>query len=145
MEKKNEKLPLLENAMEVKTRDDKTEFTCFSDSAPEELKSLFLEHYEVRDRDYEIFSRAIDTVIEASNNMEDTQTLSEEYIQENYNDFASPYNEDRLGYLTVYNDNEVMEIAKNYSCDFVSLACAIWYDEQVQNACYIIINKYLLK
>lgn len=148
--KTKEKLALLEKAMEVKQRDDKTEFTCFSDIAPKELQSLFLEHYEVRDIDYVIFSKAIDTIIEAFENNENWDTSYKEmpileYIQENYNDFASPYNADRLAYLNIWNDSEIAEISKNYSCESISLACAIWYDEQVHAAVNIIINEYLLK
>ena len=39
---KEQKIISLANAMEVKERADKTEFTCFSDNAPEELKAIFL-------------------------------------------------------------------------------------------------------
>lgn len=132
------KIDALEKSMKRSKRDDKTEFYHFTDTAPKELKDLFLEHYEVRDLDYEIFSTAIDTFIEAWNNNEDSPTLLDDYIDENYNDFSSPYNADRLAYLNVWNDSEIAEISKNYSCESVSLACAIWYDEQVKGAIRII-------
>ena len=79
-----EKIELLSKSMEVKKRADDTSFTCFSDTAPEELKDLYLEHYEVRDIEYEIFSKACDTVVEAWENNEDSPTLLLDYVQENY-------------------------------------------------------------
>ena len=129
----NTKIALLEKAMEVKTRADGTEFTCFSDTAPEDLKDLFLEHYNVRDLDYKIFSNAIDIYIEAWNNNEGSPTLLMEYIQDNYNDIGSVYTSDRLEYIDAWNQDEISEFVQNYKCD-IPTGCAMWYDEQVQTA-----------
>lgn len=134
---------MLEKSMEVKKREDGTEFTCFSDTATEELKDLYLEHYEVRDLAYKIFSTAIDTIIEAYENNEKSVNLL--YVLENYNDFASPYNADRLAYLNVWNDEDIARIFKDFSCESISMACAIWYDEQVKDAMVIIIREFLTK
>lgn len=134
--------------MEVKQRLDNTNFYCFSDNAPEELKDLFLEHYDIKDLDYQIFSKACDTISEVyeyQNNNDNKVYDFENYIQDNYNEFASVYTSDRIDYLDSSNDNEIAEIVINYKCESISFACAIWYDEQVQNAISLIINNYLNK
>lgn len=139
-----EKIFKLQNTMQVRKRLDSTEFTCFSDTAPEELKDLFLEHYEVRDLDYIIFSKAIDVIVETAEEGEDDLQNIIEQVQ-NTNDFASPYNTDRLAYLNIFNDDEITGVFKEYECMSVSQACAIWYDDQVHAAVEIIINEYILK
>jgi len=143
MKTSQEKIDLLQNAMTTSERENGTEYTHFTDDAPQELKDVFLNEYNVRDIDYQIFSKACDTIVEAYSNNEEGTPFLKEYIQENYNDFASVYNADRLSYLNIWNDDEVSEIFKNYSCDTISTACATWYDEQVQNAITLIIDNYL--
>jgi hypothetical protein len=133
---------IFSKAMEIKKREDGTEFHCFSDEAPEELKDLFLRYYSVRDLDYEIFSVAIDTIVEAWNNNEDSPTLIREYIEENYNDFSSVYTADMLGYLNIWNHDEILENIKEMVCD-IPAACAYWYDSQVKSAINIILDDIL--
>ncbi len=133
----NTKISQLGKSMEVKKRNDDTEFTCFTDEAPEDLKSLFLEHYKVKDLDYQIFSKAIDTYLEAWENNEDSPTLLIDYIEENYNDFSSVYTTDRLSYLDIFNQSEITEFVQSYKVDIAD-ACAMWYDEQVKGAISII-------
>jgi aspartyl-tRNA synthetase len=140
-----EKINLLETAMQIKTRDNGQEFYCFTETVPEELKDLFISNYNVKDLDYQIFSTAIDTIVEAWANNEDSPTLLEEYIYDNYNDFASPYNADRLAYMDIHNEAEIVDIIKEYSCEYINEACAIWYDNQVKDAIMIILNRYILK
>lgn len=137
------KLSQLEKAMEVKKRTDDTEYTCFTDEVPEELKNLFLEHYNVKNLDYQIFSNAIDIYLEAWENNEDSPTLLIDYIQENYNDIGSVYTSDRLAYLDNSNQDEISEFVQNYKTD-IGNACAIWYNEQVQSAVSII-HDYVTK
>lgn len=140
------KIKALNNSMEEKERNNGEKFTCFSDSAPEELKNLFLTHYEVKDIDYKTFSKAIDTIIEVWENNENHEEESlKEYIDENYNDFASPYNAERLSYLDVWNDSEVSNIVKEYSCETISEACAIWFDRQVKEAANLILEWIMAK
>lgn len=131
------KLSQLEKAMEVKKRDNRSEFTCFTDTAPESLKDLFLEHYNVKDLDYQIFSQAIDIYLEAWNNNEDSPTLLLDYIEDNYNEIGSVYISDRLAYLDNFNQSEITEFVKSYDVD-IQDACAIWYNEQVHSAMHII-------
>lgn len=123
----------INNAMTIKTRDDKTEFYCFSDKASETLKNLFLEHYEVRDLDYQIFSKACDYISER----ELSEILSDDFELID-GEFASYYYDERLSYLNIWNDEEISDYFKNYSCDSISMACAYWFDNQVNDAIYII-------
>lgn len=132
----------LTGSMELRKRDDGTEFYCFADKAPKELQDLFLKHYQVRDLDYQIFSTAIDTIIEAWEHIEDPAEF-QDYTDDNYNEFASVYNEDRLTYLNVWNDGYIADIVKNNECESVSEACAYWYDGEVRSAIHIIISEYL--
>lgn len=137
----------LEKAMEVTKRDDGTEFACFSDHAPEELRGLFLKHYaihySVRDIDYKIFSDACDAVTRAWNDVDGEKGLLREWIDDNCNEFASIYNAERLAYLSVFNDDEVADTFRSYACESISMACAYWYDNKVKDAMRIIIDGYL--
>lgn len=128
--------------MTLSTRKDETEFYHFTDNAPKEIFDLFLEHYEVLDIYYEIFAKAIDTVVEAWNNNEESPKLLNEYIRENYSDFSSVYTAEQLSYLNIWNQEEVSDNVKELGCS-ISEACAYWYNNEVQNAIGIIVEKYL--
>ena len=91
--------------------------------------------------DYEIFNTAIDTIVEAYNDCKNKKEL-QEYIQDNYNDYASVYTYDRLQYLNNSNDSDIAEYIRNYALNDVSTACAIWYSEQVNNAISLILGLY---
>lgn len=58
---------------------------------------------------------------------------------------ASIYTSERLSYLNNNNEEEIVDILKEYNTENINTACAcaIWYDQQVQNTIYTIINKYL--
>ncbi len=139
----NQKIAFLNTAMTVSKREDNTEFTHFSDTAPESLTDLFLKHYEVRDQDYEMFSTACEIVHEIHNDSESMNLGDiEENIYEHCSDIASPYNSDRLAYLNIWNDEEIADIFKQYNCTTISQACGIWYDNQVEQMA-IIINEWV--
>lgn len=104
-------------------------FNHFTDTAPQELRDLFLENFEVKDLDYEIFSRACDDVAEVD--------LRDLEGSEFTGDFASVYTFDRLQYLDNNNQDEISEYVKSYEVD-IATACAIWYDERVNSACGLI-------
>lgn len=140
---KKEKIKSLQNAMERSERNDHTEYTYFTDNAPEELRQLFLEHYEVRDVDYMTFSDACDIVSDIyQNSPEITEREAEEEIYEQASDSASVYTATRLEYLNIWNQDEVAEIFKEYGCEDIATACAVWYDRQVEQAS-IIINQWI--
>lgn len=110
-------------------------FNHFTDTAPQELRDLFLENFEVKDLDYAIFSRACDAVAETS--------LDDLADYEFEGEFASVYTFDRLQYLDNNNQSEISEFVQNYKVD-IATACAIWYDEQVNRACGLI-RDYILE
>lgn len=139
---KAQKIVSLANAMTCKTRDDGTEFYCFTDEAPQELRNLFLEHYTIRDVDYETFSdacRVVEEVYGETNNLVDGEDGIEDAIYERSVDRASVYTGARLGYLNVWNESEVSEIMKD-GYESIADACAVWYDRQVEAQAMIIKN-----
>ncbi len=145
---KQEKIAALSGAMEQRKRDEGEEFYCFSNTAPRELTDLFLEHYEVRDVDYEIFSRACDIVSEAYAEYADIgdgkneEDYIEQQIYECANDSANVYTAVRLGYLNIWNEDEISELMNETGETSISIACAIWYDRQVEQAA-VIINEWI--
>ncbi len=142
---KEQKIASLANAMTCKTRDDGTEFYCFTDEAPQELRDLFLEHYTIRDVDYETFSDACRVIEEVYGEHTDKDGRFndidiEEAIYERSGDRASVYTSERLGYLNMWNEYEVSDIMSEYSAKSIANACAIWYDKQVEEQAMIIKN-----
>lgn len=140
------KIDLLGKAMELKKRDNGEEFYCFTDTAPEELRALFLDNYEVRDLDYEIFSRAIDEIMIDWTDSEGDIDNFERDVKgkiEDTQDFASIWTSERLAYLSVHNEDEIKDKMDEYGAESISNACAWWYDDQVKNAIDLIITKYL--
>lgn len=136
---KEQKIISLANSMEVKERTDKTEFTCFSDNAPEELKAIFLSNYEVRDTHYQIFSKACDIISEL---LQESPELSggqlEDDINERVENSFSVYTSDQLDLLDNWNNEEIAEIVKDHCTKDISTACAIWFDREVTSACHLI-------
>ncbi len=129
---KQEKINLLPQLMTQKTRDDGTKFYCFTNKAPEEIKDIYFENYEVRDLDYQIFSEACDTVSDIY--LQKQEGDFEDQIYEN--EFASYMTGERLSYLNIWNEEEIgHHIMTRIN---ISTACAIWYDDQVRSACRII-------
>ena len=130
---KEQKKESLSKAMTLSTRQNTGEsYYHFSDTAPKELVNIFLEHFEVREVDYNIFSNACDTMTEiyaSLDNSEDREDVIDDKIYE-YGEHASPYTSVRLGYLNVWNQDEITDKVKEYDCD-IENACAFWYDEKV--------------
>lgn len=146
--KKGDKIKSLANAMTTSVRGmtkegqldpDGEKFYHFSGSAPEELENLYLEHYEVRDIDYETFSRACDIVSEIYEETPEADNEKiEEGIYERASDSASVYTSTRLEYLNIWNQDEISDIMREYGTEDIATACAIWYDRQVEQATIII-------
>lgn len=138
-----EKIKALECAMTVSKRKDDTEYTHFTDEVPQELKDLFLEHYEVRDTDYKVFNRACDIVVEIYGEQSEEQHAHHvdqdinNGIYEKSNDSASVYTADRLALLDNWNQEDITQNVRDLGVDIAD-ACAIWYDKEVENACFII-------
>jgi hypothetical protein len=142
---KEEKIASLDKAMTTKTREDGTEFHYFSDEAPDELKEVYLMHYEVRDQDYQIFSDACGLVSECINdNMQeqDGADFVNEMIYERSGDRASIMTYDRLSYLNIWNESDISDVMREYDMRSIADACAVWYDREVEQAS-IIINEWI--
>jgi len=137
---KKEKIAVLAKAMQSRlARDGESTEWYFSPDAPEELKDLYLEHYEVRDIDYETFSDACDLVSEAYGDHPDaTDDQITDDIYERASDTASVYTSDRLAYLNMWNEDEVSETMREYGMRSIADACAAWYDRQVEQQAIII-------
>jgi hypothetical protein len=64
---------------------------------------------------------------------------------ENYFDFASIYYNEQLAYLNANNQDEILDILKEYDCDSISNACAIWFETKVKEVIQTLIDEYLTK
>jgi hypothetical protein len=138
---KKQKIEALGTYMTYSKREDGTGFHHFTDNAPEELKDLYLEHYEVRDIDYDTFSTALDIVSEIyGDKPEATEEEATDDLYERASDSASVYTADRLAYLDIWNEDEISELMREYGEHSIATACAIWYDRQVEQAGAIIIG-----
>ncbi len=135
---KQEKIASLDKAMTASTRDSGETFNHFTEEAPGELQSLFLENYEVRDQDYEIFAIACGVIGDVYASEKDaTYDEIQDAIGEEARESASIWTENRLGYLTMHNQDEVADIAREHECD-IAEACAVWYDREVEKASFLI-------
>lgn len=142
---KLEKIAVLSDAMTQSKREDGTEFYHFTDKAPEELKSLYLEHYNVAELDYETFSQACDIVSEIYKEFKGTEKVGGDIegdiideIYERSSDSASVYTSVRLGYLNNQNESDISDYMKEYGVHSIAETCAIWYDKQVEQQALII-------
>lgn len=132
-----QKIESLATVMTSSERADGTVFKHFTETAPASLKDIFRDNYEVRDLDYEIFSKAIDIMVDL---------FSEAYVEEEIDeriyelsaDTASVYIYDRLAYLNIWNQEEISDILKEHQTDDIQSACAVWYDKEVERACFFI-------
>lgn len=136
---KQEKIESLDKAMTTSKRSgEETAFHHFTDTAPKELIDLFLEHYDVNDLDYKVFSTACDLVHDMYfDQPEASGDDAEQAIYERANDIASVYTADRLAYLNVQNEYEISQMMKEYDMGIADV-CAAWYDRQVEQAAIII-------
>lgn len=139
------RVALLPHLMEQSERDGNADDTYyhFSDMAPESLKDTYLKHYEVRDQDYQIFSEACDVVAEVYETRKDkSRDEAEIDIYESDMEYASVWTQERLGYLNMWNEEEISEVMKQGIFTSIADACAYWYDKQVEQAA-IILNDWV--
>ena len=142
---KKQKIESLKDSMVESKRDDGEEYIHFTEKAPRELKELFLEYFEVQDLAYEIFSHACNIVSEVyadyvENDKETREPADpESEISERVSGSASYYTSDRLGYLTMWNQDEISEVVRSNGVD-IDEACAYWYDAQVEQAAILIVK-----
>lgn len=131
-----EKFEVLCNSIELKKRDNGQEFYCRKDDLPKDIENAVRdvvfkidENCHELDLAYKILNNAIGDLCEV-----DYEDLENFEPTEDYPEYASVYTAERLSYLNAYNQYEIAEKLKEYSCDDIATACAIWYDEQVRQA-----------
>lgn len=82
------------------------------------------------DLQYEIMASALSSM---SDNIKYEQITGEDFEPMREDEHASVYTSTRLSYLNNRNDEEISDIMKEYSCENISTACAIWYDNTVNH------------
>jgi len=108
----------------------------------EDILSEIQRHSDVGfELSYEIMASACNIVDEVYSNADINQTDEEleDDANERANDCASIYTGERLSWLSNWNQEEITQIMKEYSCDIAG-ACAIWYDSQVRDMVGELIN-----
>jgi len=90
---------------------------------------------------YEIMASACNIVGELADNADISDNDGDIYeaIAEAVDGTASVYTGERLSWLSSWNQEEIIDIIKEYSCDIAG-ACAIWYDSQVRDMVGELIN-----
>lgn len=133
---KKQKLKAVASAMKFhEWKNDKGEVNktgyIISDNCEPGLKDILIEEIYNDDANtdvaYEIVSRACDVFADNDIDLDELKNLD---LCEYANDGASVYTEDRLNYLTMWNQYDITEIVKECGCD-VQTACAVWYDRRV--------------
>lgn len=132
MDKKLIRQKAIENAMQPMKWDNGKEGYIISDNCAEPVKDILMKQiYDnniggTHDLSYEICAKACEVISELDLNELDTEQNLYEF--EN----SSIYNNERLAYLNNNNEQEIAEVMKEYGCESISQACAIWYDNQVR-------------
>lgn len=132
METKLIRQKAIENAMQPMKWDNGKEGYIISDNCAEPVKDILMTQiYDeniggTHDLSFEICAKACDCITELDLNELDTEQNLYEF--EN----SSIYNNERLAYLNNNNEQEIAEVMKEYGCESISQACAIWYDNQVR-------------
>lgn len=143
----DEKIKNIINSTELKKRDDETEYYAITDNCEKTLKDLYLKMiYEdnvggKQDLSYQIINEATIFFDELDEEKASLKTISEQLDE--YQDFATTRNVEQLEMLNNYNEHEIADILKDYSCKNISTACAIWYENQVKQVIGEIIDTYL--
>lgn len=83
---------------------------------------------------YEILARACGVISEL-----DLDEVESAEWEEDFGEHASVYTADRLGYLSINNQDEITNTMKEYECD-IQTACAIWFDHQVRDVAHKLID-----
>lgn len=121
--------------MEVKERDNHDEYSVIKESTPEHIKEFikdvmfsFDDSIGSLDMTYAIAHSALRAMSDV-----EYDKLEEFDAQEYSIEHASVYTGVRLSYLNPNNQQEISDTMKEYSCDDIATACAIWYDNAVNH------------
>lgn len=134
---------IIADAYTTKKRDNDEDYTCIDDTkeTAELVKEVQFKLNDITqsfELDYEIMSDATYIISER----ETVEELENADFYELATDQASVYTETQLSYLNIWNQDEISGIAKEFSSD-IGTACAVWYDQQVQQACEMLRDKIL--
>lgn len=134
MDKKLIRQKAIANAMQPMKWDNGKEGYIISDNCAEPVKDILMEEIYSRniggtdDLSYEICAKACEVISELDLAI-DTDDLRQNLYD---NELSNIYNYVRLSYLNTNNEDEIMSVLKEYQCEYISQACAIWYDQQVR-------------
>lgn len=124
------------NAFTTVKAQDGTDRIVFSDSIPTDLRDIMLEIMRKSENQFDIsYSIMSDAVSSLPGSLDE---YDEDDIYES--EHASVYTADRLAYLTIWNQDEITQMVKEYGCD-IATACAYWYEEQVQNMFFSLVSE----
>jgi hypothetical protein len=104
-----------------------------ADSTPPEVRGFLINSQhdivDIFNLSYEIGEKAASVL----SNFSLEEVAAEDFdTVEACRDCASVYTAQRLSWLCVQNENEIMDIIKEYDCADISTACAIWYDQKAE-------------
>lgn len=144
--KTKQKIINVKNAMEIKDTNTHTARAVITDKCDEKLKnvlmSIIYDGEYISETGYKIAYSACSFFDELE---EKDFTNLADILEEQLSSYepASIWNDARLSYLDIYNEQDIFETLKEYACDSINLACAIWYDNEVKNAINTIIDEYI--
>ena len=138
-----EKLNAIANAMELKTRNDGTEYCYIKDNCNEDVKKVLMQLiYDeniggTHDLSYEICAKACDIIGEKTLTGNDRDSLTSDDLDlfADADSITSVYTATQLSWLNNNNESEISAILKDESQTSIAQACASWYAQQVQNVC----------
>lgn len=132
----------LVNCVEQRKRDNDDEFYCLKDNTPEDIKRLLQDAvYENDQHDFDLNYEMLNDALNELNEVE-FEDLARYDVYDSESEFASVYTAVRLGYLSIWNQDEITEKLKECECD-IQTACAVWYDEQVKQLIQTIKDKII--
>ncbi len=138
---KNERLQAVIDAFETSKKDNGDEYETVSSTIPEEAQKAVRDIVFEIDQEgadfetaYEIVSRACTEIMDNEGAIEESEAKDEiEGFEEWGDNSASVYTETRLGYLNMYNQDDITSKVKDFGCA-IQEACAYWYDEKARLA-----------
>lgn len=103
---------------------------------------VFAIHEEIGDGSFEIAYEVANSACDIMAEIYEDESIKDidEAIYEQAGESANVYTAIRLSYLNIWNEEDISDYMKEYGETSISTACAIWYDKQVENACFIIKN-----
>ena len=141
MNKKDYKI--LVDCLETRKRDNGDEFICKKDDTPKHIVDIIHDvMFENDNHDFDLDYKIMDSALIELSEVE-FEDLAEYEVHESESEYASVYTGERLTYLNMWTQDEISDVAKEYSTEDIATACAIWYDNQVKTVIQQLIDKIL--